>query len=364
MFHTYFNQTNAMGYARVTTTANAVDNSWSFFGCGFAGTPNGMTCSATAILFYAPMARGPGNPNTIYFGSDVLYRSSDGGTTVSKVSQEPLLPLPTPTPPIPGVAISAIGISPQNDNVRVVGMQNGALWGTTTGSSTLTNLDPGNTIQDNYIGRIALDPDPLKVNTAYVTLSAFGVTNVWKTANLNVASPTWTSAAGSGGTALPQVPVNAIAIDPLNDNNIYVGTDIGVYISGDAGGSWIPFGTGLPRVAVFDMAIAPGRVLRIATHGRGLWQIPMFGPTAAPVTVSGRVLRPSGLGVGGAIVSIASLDGTARTARTNPFGYFSFDGIIVGQTYIVSVKSKAYDFASQSIVVNDSIADLVLVSTN
>lgn len=98
MYHTYFNQTNAMGYARVTTTAAAVDGGWSTFGCGFGGfTANGMTCTATAILFYAPMALGPGSPNTLYFGSDVLYRSSNSGTSMTKVSQEPIGALLVPS---------------------------------------------------------------------------------------------------------------------------------------------------------------------------------------------------------------------------------------------------------------------------
>lgn len=133
MYHTYFNQTNAMGYTRVTSSASASDNNWSSYGCGFGGAiANNMTCAATRILFYAPMALGPGNPNTLYFGSDVLYRSSNAGVTMAKVSQEPL---------VSGVAISAIGISPQNDNVRIVGLQDGTVWATTTGSSTLVEVD-------------------------------------------------------------------------------------------------------------------------------------------------------------------------------------------------------------------------------
>ncbi len=264
MYHTYFNQTNAMGYARVTSVASATEGNWTLFGCGFGGsTPNGMTCTATAILFYAPMEPGPGNPNTLYFGSDVLYRSADGGTTVSKVSQEPITS---------AVAISAIGISPQNDNVRIVGLTNGGLFGTSTGSSILTDLDPSGNVPTNYIARVVVDPNTS--TTAYATLSAFGVTSVWKTTNLSNASPTWVASSGSGGTALPQVPVNALVIDPTNSNNVFAGTDIGVYVSTDAGASWLPYGTGLPAVSVFDMAIHPTtRTLRIATHGRGLWEI-------------------------------------------------------------------------------------------
>jgi hypothetical protein len=56
----------------------------------------------------------------------------------------------------------------------------------------------------------------------------------------------------------------------------------------DGGANWVPFGIGLPRVAVFDMGIPNGkRVLRVATHGRGMWEIeiPNCMMTVADVTV-------------------------------------------------------------------------------
>jgi hypothetical protein len=69
------------------------------------------------------------------------------------------------------------------------------------------------------------------------------------------------------------VPFNAFVIDPLNSNMLYAGSDIGVFVSSDGGNTWNPFGTGLPRVAVFDMAFqGPNRLVRIATHGRGAWE--------------------------------------------------------------------------------------------
>lgn len=353
MYHTYFNQTNAMGYARVLTTANAMDNLWSLFGCGFGGSiPNGMTCTASATLFYAPMEQGPGNPNTLYFGSDVLYRSADGGTTMAKVSQEPITS---------AVPISAIGISPQDDNVRVIGQTNGAIFGTTTGANPLVNLDPANAVPNNAINRVVIDPT--NSNTAYVTLSAFGVANVWKTTNLNASPPTWTSLPGTGANLLPLVPVNGFVVDPLIPNGLYAGTDIGVYASLNGGLSWAPFGTGLPRVAVFDMAITPGRLIRIATHGRGMWQLAMFAPTAADVAVAGRVSTSSGRGIRGARVVLSDGNGNVKTALTSGFGFYRIENVEAGKTYFVNVESRRYTFESRVITPGDELTDVNFVAS-
>jgi photosystem II stability/assembly factor-like uncharacterized protein len=340
MYHTFFNQTNAMGYARATVAGGP----FTTFGCGFNGfTANGMTCAATATLFYAPLESGPGNPNTLYFGSDVLYRSSDLGVTMQKVSQEPIQN---------AVAISAIGIAPQNDNVRIVGLRTGGLFGTTTGSSTLTDLDPLNHVPNGYVARAAVDP--LNVDRAYVTLSFFGQPSVWKTENLSSPTPMWTAAA----IGLPQIPVSAFIIDPLDPNMLYAGTDIGVYSSSDGGASWVPLGTGLPRIAVFDIAIANGtpRKLRIATHGRGLWEYSL--PAASPfASVIGRVLSANMRGLANARVSITDSANEKRTIFTNGLGFFTFGQVPTGASYSMAVTSKRFRFSPRNIDVG---ADLTV----
>jgi hypothetical protein len=259
MYHTYFNQTNNLiGFGRVTTTANAHDNGWSFRGCNGTVANNGFRCADT-VLFYAPMTLGPGTPNTLYFGTDRLYRSADQGTTMTLVSQGPFQA---------GVAVSAIGISRQNDNVRIVGLRNGGIFATTTGANPLANVRSAS-MPAKYVSRAVIDPN--NPNTAYVAFSGFGIAGqqIWKTTNLNANPPTWSIAAAG----LPDVPFNAFVIDPLNSNMLYAGSDIGVFVSSDGGNTWNPFGTGLPRVAVFDMAFqGPNRLVRIATHGRGAWE--------------------------------------------------------------------------------------------
>ncbi len=266
MYHTYFNQTGAMGFARVTTTTNAIDDGWTFYGCGFGGaTANGLACTDTAVLFYAPMALGPGNPNTVYFGSDRLYRSNNRGVTMTPVSQQFAS----------GVPVTTIGISPQNDNVRIVGTRDGKVYRTMTGANPMTDVtsasfpaNPGSATR-RFISRAVIDPN--NVNTAYVTFAYYAPAGqgVWKTTNLNAATPTWTAT----GNGIPSIPVNAFVVDPADSNVLYAGTDIGVYQSTDGGANWSPFSAGLPRVPVFDLALQnANRVLRAATHGRGIYE--------------------------------------------------------------------------------------------
>jgi hypothetical protein len=299
MYHTYFNKTNQLiALARVTRTACAADNQWVARGfnvadgrIGCEGVASGLSngiAGSDSVLFYAPMALGPGNPNTLYFGTDRLYRSANRGDTMSVVSQAPFAVNPTGG----NFRVSAIGISPTNDKVRIVGLENGQVFATTTGSASMTNVTGA--IPARYVTRAVVDPT--NSNTAYVTLSSFGLNagrHVWKTTNLNATTPVWSPAGGSGLNAIPDVPVDAFVIDPVSANILYAGTDVGVYRSTDGGTNWSPFGTGLPRVAVFGMAIQPsGRLLRVATHGRGMWEVSI--PQSCSAITVGPASIPSG----------------------------------------------------------------------
>lgn len=81
-------------------------------------------------------------------------------------------------------------------------------------------------------------------------------------------------------------------------------------------------------------------------------------PTAASVFVSGRVLNASGMGVANATVSIMGQDGIARTARTGSFGYYRFDDIESGQSYLVTASAKRYRFAPKQVLVGEDLSDV------
>lgn len=334
MYHTFFNQSNSqIGFERALNTSFA----WTFRGCSGTTSNNGMTCGDT-VLFYAPMEQGPGNPNTIYFGTDRLYRSTDQGDLMTLASQGPI---------VAGQAVSSIGISPQDDNVRIVGLRNGQVFATTTGAPVLANVTGANFPPANpndptrkAIGRAVIDPN--SPNTAYVTFSSYGLPagqQVFKTTNLNSTIPIWT--ASSNG--LPSVPVAAFVIDPQNSSALFAGTDIGMYQSTDGGANWAPLGTALPRVAVFDAEILNvHRILRIATHGRGLYEISIpgqllpivraggdgsSGPGGAAAIISESCAPPNGaidpeetVGVSFAIKNIGAGPTTALVATLQPTG--------------------------------------------
>jgi hypothetical protein len=272
------------------------------------------------------MALGPGSPNSIYFGTDRLHRWTEPGVNHTVVSQAPIVSDSQGSP----VPISAIGISPQSDGVRIVGLDNGQVWATTSGSSTLANVT--GTIPAKYIARAVIDPN--NTNTAYVTLSGYfgnSTSHIYKTTNLNNAIPTWT---GLDGGQIPDVPVNAFVIDPQNSNALYAGTDIGVYRSVDGGATWIAFSNGLPRVAVFDVVIQnPNRVLRIATHGRGIWEV-SIAATPTPTPTPTPTVTPTPTPIIGSAVMISPPPGSTFSSSSvtftwsagNATAYFLFVG--------------------------------------
>jgi hypothetical protein len=95
----------------------------------------------------------------------------------------------------------------------------------------------------------------------------------------------------------------------------------------------------------------------------GFWQ-PVFTPTAANVGVSGRIMTANGNGIRGCIVTLTGGSGVSRSSLSTSFGYFRFDNVEAGQTYVIGIQSKRYQFANgtQIIPVTDEITDLVFTA--
>lgn len=119
---------------------------------------------------------------------------------------------------------------------------------------------------------IAVDPADPTGDSIYITLGSTGDhRHVWHWDGTR-----WEQRSGPAAghvNALLDVQANAIAVDPVRPDDVYVGADIGIWHSPDAGATWEPFSEGLPDAAVFDLQLhAPRRLLRASTHGRGVFE--------------------------------------------------------------------------------------------
>lgn len=78
----------------------------------------------------------------------------------------------------------------------------------------------------------------------------------------------------------------------------------------------------------------------------------VFAPTAASVSVGGRVLTAEGRGLSGAQLSLMDSEGNIRVARTNGFGFYRFEDVQAGSIYFLNVEAKQYQFENSPRVIN------------
>lgn len=95
------------------------------------------------------------------------------------------------------------------------------------------------------------------------------------------------------------------------------------------------------------------RVLRFAAP---------LAPTAASISISGRVLANGKRGLASATVYLTDSEGNTRAARTTSFGYYHFEDVQAGQTVVVTVVSKRFQFSPQVLNISEEITELNFVA--
>lgn len=135
-----------------------------------------------------------------------------------------------------------------------------------------TRIDDAANGMDGLVTDIAVDWSDATRQSIYVAYGGSGdYRHVW-----HFDGAAWTARSGPPGNAdnLLDVEHNALAVDRDAPQNVYAGADIGVWHSTDAGTTWAPLSNGLPDAPVFDLQIHPTRrLLRAATHGRGVYEL-------------------------------------------------------------------------------------------
>ncbi len=210
-----------------------------------------------------PVIMDPVDHNTLYYGSHRLYKTTNGGGWWDPISGD-LTDGPGGGNLTYGT-ITTMAVAPSNTQVIYVGTDDANVWVTTNGGGDWADIDNG--LPDRWVTRVAVDPYAESI--AYVTFSGHRISealpHIYRTTDYG---NTWQSISSN----LPEGPINDLIVDPQNPSVLYVGSDVGVYVSENTGGNWMSLGTGLPITTVHDLALhEPTRTLVAGTHGRSMF---------------------------------------------------------------------------------------------
>jgi photosystem II stability/assembly factor-like uncharacterized protein len=233
-----------------------------------------------------PILQSAHDGNTIYFGSNVLFKSTDLGQNWQAISGDLTHAIDRETLELMGVPgsepqmsvndgqssysnLTALGESPIDENVLYTGADDGRVHVTQDGGATWTDISdrfeglPANT----YVTRIVASHE--SVGAVYVAFDGHRSDDfeAYVYASVNFGQDWRLITFG-----LPASSVSALAQHPRNANLLFVGNELGVYTSVNGGEQWVRLENGLPTVPVDDIKIHPRENdLVIGTHGRGIW---------------------------------------------------------------------------------------------
>ena len=232
-----------------------------------------------------PIIFSPLDPNVLYASSNRLWRTTDGGTNWDVLSPDLTradpMTLGRSGGPITGdmngpevyATIFAVGPGKVDIDVIWTGSDDGLVHVTRDGGESWTDVTPPD-MPD--FGRVSLiDASAFDAGRAYVSarralLDDFRP-HIWKTDDFGA---TWTRIVDG---IRDDAYVNSIREDPNRAGLLYAGTNHGVYISYDDGGSWQELNPDLPDIPITDV-IPEHDELAMASHGRGFWVLDNIAP--------------------------------------------------------------------------------------
>ncbi|MEP7333245.1 MAG: hypothetical protein ABI692_14275 [Terracoccus sp.] len=253
--------------------------------------------------FYIPWVQNRAKPNQMFLGTYRLYRTDNAETPSSgDVTWKPISGdlttgcTGTASNGARGCLISSVGVADGGDGVwvgtddAVVSVSPDAV---TSDSPTWTRV--GRSVLPNRpVDQIAVDRSNWRV--AYLAYGGFSVATPHRPGHVFATTDggrTFRDASGN----LPDAPVNSIVIDPSDSKTIYVGTDVGTFVSTNGGRGYKRLGAGMPKVATFQLDYdATNGVLIAGTHGRSAYTLQNRGATPALIVSKSDSGRPVGPG--------------------------------------------------------------------
>jgi len=233
-------------------------------GSSFFNATNGIN-SSEPVNWSTPVIMSPHNPNVLYYGTDRVYRTTNGAANWTAISNDL-------TDGIPGTrlgTVTTIAVAPSDSNIIYAGTDDSHIWVTNDYGDNWTDISLHPELPDRWVTRVVVDPDD--ANIIYATYSGLKwrdpQSHVFKSTDMGLS---WANISSD----LPDAPVNAFTVDNNNPDWLYAGSDVGAFVSFNGGISWEVLGEGLPVVSVYDMKIHPTEnYLAIGTHGRSMYKL-------------------------------------------------------------------------------------------
>lgn len=224
-----------------------------------------------------PIEQDPVDPNTIYIGNFELNKSTDQGNTWNIITNGFFTD-----------DITHIAVAPGNhDYIYICSLDQ--IYMTPNGGSSWTNIAAGLPIASAAMTGITVSSaNPLHI---WVTFSGYSNGDkVYYSVNGGLA---WNNVSGT----LPNIPANCIVYQKNTNDELYLGTDFGVYYRNDTMSDWTAYQTGLPNVIIDDIEINyTASKVRVATYGRGIWESDLVTSTLYLVDAGVKnIVSPSGV---------------------------------------------------------------------
>ncbi len=225
-----------------------------------------------------PLAFSPTDPRKLYFAANVVFETTDGGSTWNVIS--PDLTRPSyETPSSLGVfaagdpekgkhrgVVYALGPSYLQKGTLWAGTDDGLIHLTRDGGKTWANVTPPALTPWSKVS--ILEPSRSEAGTVYAAVNRFRLDDLkphlYRTRDYG---KTWQEIVS--GLA-DNAPVNVVREDPVRKGLLFAGTETDVYVSFDSGDHWQPLQLNLPHTSMRDLAVH-GDDLIVGTHGRSFW---------------------------------------------------------------------------------------------
>ncbi|MDH5326026.1 MAG: hypothetical protein OEZ68_07415 [Gammaproteobacteria bacterium] len=226
-----------------------------FIGDAYADVSPPASEEEQSSVWMAFTAMNPDNPKELFTASQRVWRTRNQGNSWKAVS-----------PMLDYSAVTAIEVAVADTRCIYVGTTNGGFFRSLDGGDTWSANLASAALPGKTITRIESNPD--NADLLYATVGGFGNAHVFRSENAGL---TWEVI----DNGLPDVPHNAIVVQPDRPDRVFVANDVGVFVSENRGAYWQRLSRNLPNVPVVDLVYQKDHTLTAATYGRSIWRLDM-----------------------------------------------------------------------------------------